>query len=118
MSPEINRDFSRPISPEELNEVKSEILPPEVFETFNRLLGEKALHGYAIIYQDEVVEGLIERGLDRGNIFRKGWLNIESLYEENGWEVEYDKPDYNEEGGRAYFTFEAKKAQRGTDKGW
>ncbi len=109
MSPEINRQPAQPVSPEGLNQLKREMMPPEVFETFNRFLGEKALNGYATVMQDDVVEALIERGLNKHDIFHKGWLNIESLYEENGWEVKYDKPAYNE-SGRAYFTFKAKKA--------
>jgi len=109
MSPETNREFAQPISPEELSQVKRETMPPEVFETFNRLLGEIALNGYATVYLDDVVEGLIERGLDKEEIFRKGWLNIESLYGEHGWEVRYDQPGYNE-SGRGYYTFRAKRA--------
>jgi hypothetical protein len=108
MSPEMHREFIEPVSPEGLDQLKRELIPPEVFETFNRLLGEKAVNGYAVINQDEVVKELTERGLERQNIFRKGWLNIESLYEANGWKVIYERPGYNE-SGQSYFTFRAKK---------
>ena len=109
MSPEFSRESIQPVSPEGLNQLKREMMPPEVFEVFNRLLGEKAINGYASLYQAEVVEGLIESGLERNDIFRKGWLNIESLYEENGWEVSYSKPGYNE-SGYPLFTFRAVKS--------
>lgn len=108
MSPEMNREYINPVSPEGLDDLRREMIPSEVFETFNRLLGEKAINGYAVIRQDEVVTALTERGLERENIFRKGWLNIESLYEANGWKVVYERPGYNETG-HSYFTFSTRK---------
>lgn len=109
MSPERINQIVQPVSPEGITQLKREMLPSEVFETFNRLLGEKAVDGYATIMQEEVVTELTEHGLERNDIFRKGWLNIEALYEEAGWDVGYDKPGYNE-SGQAYFTFTAKRS--------
>ncbi len=108
MSPEKNREVVQPISPEGLTNLKREMLPPQVLETFNRLIGEKAIDGYATILQDEVVNELTEQGFERADIFHKGWLNVESLYEDAGWNVYYDKPAYDETG-QAYFSFTAKR---------
>lgn len=86
----------RPISPDEVSELQLEQIPSAVFETFNRMIGELALNGCATIRQQDVVDALIDKGLNKQEIFRRGWLNIEGLYREAGWEVEYDKPAYNE----------------------
>lgn len=51
-----------------------------------------------VIKQDEIVQMLltIKPGLERSEIFDKGWLDIESAYRKAGWHVEYDKPGYCE----------------------
>ncbi len=93
-----------PISPDELVGLQRELMPPEVIETFNRYIGERALNGRAVINQDDIVEDLKSQGLDGGDIFEKGWLNVEGIYKDAGWKVEYNAPAYNETG-RSYFTF-------------
>lgn len=93
-----------PISPDEIVERRLETIPPQVIETFNRFIGERALNGYATVYQDEVVTSLEEQGMNRGEIFSRHWLDVEPLYREAGWKVEYDKPGYNETY-RPYFKF-------------
>jgi hypothetical protein len=108
MSPEKNNVGTKPISPDGLINLKREMLPTQVLETFNRLIGEKATNGYALILEEEVITELTKQGLKRVDIFDKGWLNIEPLYEEVGWNVDYDSPAYDETG-QAYFTFKAKR---------
>lgn len=98
----------RPITPDEVTQLQRDIFPPEVFETFNQMIAEKLLDGEAHIRQDDVVEQLAIKGLERALIFRKGWLNVEEMYREAGWQVRYDKPAYNETGD-AYFSFKAPK---------
>lgn len=44
-------------------------------------------------------------------VFKKGWLNVEYLFRAAGWEVQYDKPGYNETY-EAYFTFSKKVKRR------
>ena len=55
--------------------------------------------------QGVAVKLMVEKGLNRNEIFNKGWLNIEEVYRSAGWKVNYDKPAYNESYD-AYFTFE------------
>lgn len=38
----------------------------------------------------------IAAAIDRETIFRRGYLNVEEAYREQGWSVVYDKPGYNE----------------------
>lgn len=94
----------KPLAPQEVVEAKRELIPDVVIETFNTLLAERATNGYATIYQDEVVAQLEEQGLVRQDIYARHWLDVEPLYRESGWEVEYDKPGYNETY-RAFFRF-------------
>ena len=100
-----------PISPAEVTALQRELIPPEVIEIFNRFIGETVLNGMAVIDQDDLVKELVSRGLTRSDIFKKGWLNIEGIYEEAGWDVEYDKPAYNETG-RSTFTFSQRNRRR------
>ena len=86
----------RPISPDEVTGLQRELIPPEVIEIFNRFIGRTILNGHATIRQDDVVKALVESGLDKRAIFDNGWLNIEEIYREAGWEVVYDSPAYNE----------------------
>lgn len=108
MHPPNSQERPVAISPAEVARLQQELMPPEVIETFNRFIGEKALNGHAIIYQEDVVKDLIRQGIKPSEMFEKGLLNIEDIYEEAGWKVEYDSPAYDE-GDRAYFTFTAKE---------
>jgi hypothetical protein len=97
-----------PITPDEAAKKWVRNLPDAVFEVFNKLLadefdGESEVKS-VIIRQDEVLTLLLEKGLDREQIFDKGWLNVEGAYQKAGWKVVYNKPGYNEEGP-ATFTF-------------
>lgn len=96
-----------PISPDQVVEAKSESLPDEVFVVVNELITEKLLNGSATILQKDILARLEACGLNRSQIFEKGWLNFEELYRQAGWEVGYDKPGYNETG-EAYFIFSDK----------
>ena len=46
--------------------------------------------------------------LKRADVFSNHWLDVEDIYREQGWNVEYDKPTYNETYD-AYFVFSVKK---------
>ncbi len=95
---------NRPIKPEEISEKKVSLFPDEVFESFNELITQKFCESSATVTQDEVVALMVKKGLDRTDIFEKGWLNVEDIYRKEGWLVDYDKPGYNE-SYHAIFTF-------------
>jgi hypothetical protein len=100
----------KPIKPEDVVGLKQEIVPDEVFEVFNLLIAQNFKGGSANVLQKDVVELLLEKGLSRSDIYNKGWLDIEPVYRENGWKVEYDKPGYNE-SYEASFNFSARKGK-------
>jgi hypothetical protein len=95
----------QPIRPEEVVGQKMRIFPAPVIEAFNTLITQNVRDGGLItIRQDDVVALMVEKGLTREEIIAKGWLNVEDVYREAGWDVAYDKPGFNE-SGFAVFTF-------------
>lgn len=96
--------MSKPIRPEEIGAARKAIFPPAVFEAFNAEIAANYTAGRARVLQEDVVARLVAGGADRQTIFDKGWLNVEETYEAEGWDVEYDKPGYNESYG-AFFIF-------------
>lgn len=89
-------DTGRALNPDELRDYKVELIPPVVFEVFNKLIAEKLVNKTSTVLQSDVVNELEGRGLNRQEIFARGWLDIEPYYEKQGWNVSYDKPGYNE----------------------
>lgn len=87
----------KPISPGDIAEQKKRNLPDEVIETWNRMIAKTFSSGYACIKQEDVVKELSKTlKVPEGHIFKEGWLEIEDLYRQAGWTVEYDKPGFNE----------------------
>lgn len=91
-----------PISPDEVAQTKKEVFPPEVFEAFNELIAENEAGGHASFDQDEVVARMVEKGLNPDEIYKKGWLNVKSVYEKEGWRVTLDRPGYDETYSTVY----------------
>ena len=102
----------KPITPSEVAEQKLKNIPDAVIACWNKVIAKKCSQGgSATIYQNEVV-GLLADAMDvsRETVFASGWLDIEPIYQDAGWCVEYDKPGYNETYN-AYYKF-SKKSQR------
>lgn len=100
---------NRPIRPEEIVQVKE--FPPFVYLAFNTLVAKHWSGKQAVVKQDEVVNLIVElapEGTTRHQVFEEKWLDIEEVYGEAGFEVEYDKPGYSEDY-EATFTFTKKK---------
>lgn len=105
MSPEIKRG---PMSPAELMERQTQQIPDEVYIAFNALISQRIMNGRATVLQNEVMSVLERQGMNRREVFKNHWLDVEESYREKGWKVEYDKPGYNE-SGEAYFVFRTPK---------
>lgn len=101
--------MSKPISPSEVASHKAKIIPPGVIETFNKLIALHFVNGYSSFLQKDVIKELVDNyGFNQEEFFEKHWLDVESIYEENGWRVEYDAPAYNESYS-AKFIFRTKR---------
>lgn len=98
--------MTQPITPAEA--AKKRGIPDFVIEVFNTLI-EEAFNGrIAVVKQDIAVNRIMAhaeaQGFHRQDIFDKGWLDVEGRFCDAGWEVEYDRPGYNEPG-EAVFRF-------------
>lgn len=87
-----------PLPASQIAQARAAFFPEKVFEAVNEMLTRKfnTRSGQAIIRQDELVALMIEKGLDRGEIFNNGWLDFEQVYLDAGWNVTYDKSDYTD----------------------
>ena len=99
----------KPISPSEVVGKKKESIPPEVLEAFNELIAEGWNGHYSTVYQKDVVARILNKKdiSDEKSIAKRGWLDVEDIYREAGWKVEYDRPAYNESYA-AFFIFSKK----------
>lgn len=100
--------MSGPITPDQVGETKRLLFPQAVFDAFNAEIAATFSSGSAVVLQGKVVDRMIAAGIDRHDIFSKGYLNVEEAYKAEGWSVEYDKPGYNE-SYEANFTFRRKR---------
>jgi len=100
----------KPFTPKQAEDKKIEVIPPQVIEAFEELIVENLRGGTATIKQDDVVNRIHEKmtGVKTQEMFDKGWLDVEDLFRKAGWEVEYDKPGFNE-SYPATFTFSKKR---------
>lgn len=100
----------KPIKPSEAISLKLVQIPDEVIEAFNELIAENFSSGYSSFKQSDVVARIDKKIKESGGKlkFNISWLDVEEIYEKNGWKVEYDKPGYNE-SYPATFTFKSKK---------
>lgn len=106
-----SRKQAKPISPEEVNQSRKNVdIPNEVIEIFNKMIVKNWEHNRksAKVSQAEVVDEIISTlKIERDAIFHRHYLDVEDIFRDVGWKVEYDKPAYNEFYG-AFYTFSAK----------
>lgn len=95
----------KPITPSEAT--KNKEIPPFVIECFNALIKKEFNGSSARVMQEDVVRSILAHPATkeilkitrsrRGEIFDRGWLDVESVYHKVGWKVVYDKPAFNED---------------------
>lgn len=99
----------RAIRPDEVAATKAKVLPAAVLDAFNVLIAKNFTAGRAIVTQDEAIAAICgAMGIDRHAVFANHYLDVEEVFREAGWRVEYDKPAYYE-NYEATFTFCAGK---------
>ena len=96
-----------PIRPQDVKPTK----PDEVIEAFNELIQKHWDGTRSQFTQDEVIKmiGIKIRKTPKF-IFDHHYMDIEDLYRQSGWMVEYDKPGYNESYPPT-FTFSKKEVK-------
>lgn len=99
-------------TPEDAVRAKVKNIPEYVFQAFNELLAEEYNRDCIEIPQDWAVNRILmlssDEVLTSRDIFDNKWLDVEDIYEANGWSVEYDKPGFNE-SYKPVFRFRPKK---------
>lgn len=98
----------KPIKPNEVIAHKKAIFPDAVMTAFNELIAKNFSRGEASFKQKAVVARMVELGLTANEISENNWLDVEEVFEADGWKVTYDKPGFNEFYD-ATFTFKKKK---------
>lgn len=103
-----NVDRVKPVTPDDIHEQKLKDLPDGVISVWNTAIAKNWRGSNATVYQKDIVDDLEKAGYKRTTTYSQGYLDIESIYEAAGWDVEYDKPAYNETYD-AKFIFTRKK---------
>lgn len=104
----------KPISPVEAENEHRDTIPDSIIRAFNTLIikNYEPINKTSIVKQCEILDmvcGDPDCGmLKRDDVFDNHWLDVEDIYREQGWDVIYDKPAYNESYD-AYFVFSVKK---------
>jgi hypothetical protein len=106
-----------PINPDEAAGSKRNQIPDAVIEEFNRLIVRNLRSGQAGVSQDEVLTALEGQGYSRKEVFDNNWLDVEGLYRQVGWKVEYIKPD-PDGSFRAFFRFTRKENKQQQFLAW
>ena len=100
------------LTPEDAKQEKLTSIPDFVYQAFNNLLVRNYDACSITISQNEVIQEILRLcyldDVTKETIFKNRWLDVEEEYRKNGWEVNYDKPGFNESGS-AFFVFKPKK---------
>lgn len=104
-----------PITPEEAKKSLLTKIEPEMIQAVNELIVENLKGRSSQFKQQEIEDKYLkiknlhgEYGREEmRRVYEKGLMDIEGLFEKYGWNVEYNKPGYNE-SGNCYFTFTIK----------
>ncbi len=84
--------MTTPISPKDAKAEKISAIPEEVVEIINRMIIEKFQGRSFSLRADEVRTAIFEK---MGKC-ESWWLDFEPAYRAVGWNVNYDKPGFNE----------------------
>jgi hypothetical protein len=126
-----------PIKPSDLSSQKQKLIPEFVIESFNEIVAKCWNGHYSEFKQNEVIKIMIlksegwegRKEIDemhasrqeaelRQLFFEQHFLDIEPIFESVGWNVEYDKPAWNETY-EATFKFTKKRQQTNRRRsGW
>ena len=100
---------AKTLSPTGTQDKKQTSIPNEVFQIIDDLItiNSSASRSEAIVSQTDIVDRLLRKGFSKGDIYDNGWLDIEDHYNNEGWNVTYNK-SINRDNGRSYFMFTKK----------
>jgi hypothetical protein len=92
----------KPLSPSDITDGLSDIIPGYVIESVNNLLKKKYRGGSCRIKQKDIIfeakklaKNIGEEVTDN-QIYDNKWMDFEEIFRKAGWKVTYDGPGYNE----------------------
>lgn len=95
----------KPFSPDEAVHNQAALIPDVVFTAVNLLLSKQALSSSITIRKPDLIDKIRELGgPDAGELCANKWLDVELAYRLQGWEVEYESPDWGS-SGVGYYSF-------------
>ena len=104
----------KPISPIEAEAKHRKTIPDSIIDAVNKLIVKNynPIYKESVVKQNEILDMVCKDpdcgGLTKDDIFNNHWLDIEDIYREQGWKVDFDKPGYFETYD-AFFKFSVKK---------
>jgi protein associated with RNAse G/E len=84
------------ITPKEALSKRRDLIPSKVIESFNELIVEGFDGHKATVYQHKVKQRICSKLSINEDFFKHEWLNIESMFREQGWTIFYKRPDRDE----------------------
>jgi hypothetical protein len=103
---------TKPLSPTEVAAHRKILAPDFVIQAWNDCIAEKWDGRQSKVLQEDLVQTVLKYAttlLEREVAFEKGYLDLEPVFRDEGWDVEYRRPAYCE-SFPAYFLF--KPAQK------
>lgn len=99
----------KPITPAEAMKQKRTEIPDEIVQIVNDMLVQKLsianpTSGITLFQKDILDRAAEALDMTTSEIFARNWMDIEPIFRDAGWDVEYDKPAYNESYD-AFFAF-------------
>lgn len=92
----------KPIIPADAEYQKNAFVPDEIIELFNKLIVEKYDGRRSRFSQEEILSLVVKNtNFIAGDVYRNRYLDVENLYRQAGWFVEYFHNEFNE----PYFIF-------------
>ena len=104
----------KPITPTQARKAKNVDIPDVVVEAVNALITKNLKGNEARIVQDDLIKEIMTLNPEMTStvLYKNNWLDVEPLFEKNGWKVEYNKPRYGDDGFDAYFIFTVKRGKK------
>lgn len=79
-----------PIQPSDIPAAKAAVIPEFVIDAFNECIAKKYANGRARVSESDVQKNILAKCAEHGVAFEQHFLDIELLYEKNGWQVRWD----------------------------
>lgn len=100
---------TKPFSPDEAIQNQASLIPDVVYDAVNHFLAKQALSRSITIRKPDLINKIREiGGPDENELYENKWLDVEIAYRMQGWDVEYESPDWGS-NGVGYYTFSRKK---------